>query len=367
VERATVEIYEDRGSRWAQVAARRPGRRPAARAFAERVARGATRLDLGCGAGRYIGDLGTPVIGIDAARSMLEQCRETAPGMPLLQGDLEALPLRRGSIGGGWANMSYLHLPGVRLPMALAELHRVLVERAPVDLQVLAGDYEGDALEADEIGGRYFCGWNPGRLRDVTVGAGFSVEAVEVDGEVVRIRGERMRTLPDFVGPDMRLLFVGLNPSLFAADVGVGYARRSNRFWGAVMRSGVVTLERDPVHALKAHGVGMTDLVKRATVGAGEITAAEYREGLGRVERLVRWLEPQLVCMVGITGWKRIRDAEATPGLQEATLGSRPVYVMPSTSGANARASLEDLVEHLNAVVELVRSADRDRPCKHPA
>ena len=63
----------------------------------------------------------------------------------------------------------------------------------------------------------------------------------------------------------MRLLVCGLNPSIYSADAGVGYARPGNRFWPAAIAAGLVTEDRDPRHALSHHGVGITDLVKRAT------------------------------------------------------------------------------------------------------
>ncbi len=156
---------------------------------------------------------------------------------------------------------------------------------------------------------------------------------------------------PTSSGAGLRLLTVGLNPSLYAADAGVGYARPGNRFWPALIAAGIVTRDRDPVHALRVHGIGMTDVVKRATVGAKEIDAAEYRSGIARVERLVRWLAPASVCMVGLSGWRAAVDADARPGLQEHRFGGRPVYVMPSTSGANAHAQLPDLVDHLRRAV----------------
>ena len=140
---------------------------------------------------------------------------------------------------------------------------------------------------------------------------------------------------------------MGLNPSLYAADAGVGYARPGNRFWPALRAAGIVTRDRDPQHALRVHGVGMTDLVKRATVGAKEIDAAEYRSGMARVERLVEWLAPASVCMVGLSGWRAAVDGGARTGLQPDRFGGRPLYVMPSTSGANAHAQLPELVDHL--------------------
>ncbi|HUC35691.1 MAG TPA: uracil-DNA glycosylase family protein [Acidimicrobiales bacterium] len=381
MEKATVDVYEARGTAWA--ARRRPVRRAHAKAFAKLVAQlaaqlgvegagpiaeagpgprgepraehghGPPRVDLGCGAGRYISDIGQPAIGIDAARAMLEQCRAVAPDATLVQGDLEALPFKSRSLYGGWANMSYLHLPGVRLPAALADLHRTLVVGAPVDLQVLAGEYEGDALPTDDVGGRFFCAWRPDHLCEVLTGAGFDVERMRVDGDVVRVRAVRLRTLPDYVGADMRLLVVGLNPSLFAADAGVGFARPGNRFWPAALSAGLVTRDRDPMHALHTRGIGMTDLVKKPTSRAAELTPSEYREGMARVELVARWLGPRVLCMVGLSGWRAAVDPRAQAGPQPQTIGGRPVYLMPSTSGANAHARSGELAEHLRAAAAL--------------
>jgi TDG/mug DNA glycosylase family protein len=279
---------------------------------------------------------------------MLDLCRRNVPTATTVQGDLEALPFGPQCLAGGWANMSYLHVPKVRLPLALADLHRVLVVGAALDIQVLSGHYEGRALPDDDIGGRFFAAWESGPLEDILTGAGFEVTGLEVDGDVVRARAVRARTLADVVGPGMRLLTVGLNPSLYSADRGVGYARPGNRFWPALLAAGMVTRARDPHYALTAHGVGMTDIVKRASVGAKEISTDEYRSGMARVERLVRWLAPAAVCMVGLSGWRAAVDGAARPGVQPETLGGRPVYVMPSTSGLNAHAQLPALVDHLH-------------------
>ncbi len=357
VERATVDIYERRGPEWASK--RRLVRRADARRFAKRIPGGALRIDVGCGAGRYTGDLGSPVIGFDAAASMLGRCRTEVPGALLVQGDLEALPFGRGTLEAAWANMSYLHVPKVRLPVALADLHRMLTVGALLDVQVLGGDYEGDALPGDDVGGRFFASWRPDALVDIFVGAGFAVESCQVDREVVRIRATRLRTLPDVVGLRMSLLVVGLNPSLYAADAGVGFARPGNRFWPAARAAGLVSRDRDPLHALRHHALGMTDLVKRPTASASELSVREYADGLARVERMVRWLRPAALCMVGLAGWRAGVDRGARAGQQRRRWGGRPVYVMPSTSGANAHARFEELVEHLRAASDLAAAAAR--------
>jgi TDG/mug DNA glycosylase family protein len=235
--------------------------------------------------------------------------------------------------------------------MALWDLHRVLAVGAPFELQVLAGDYEGDDQPGDEVGGRFFAGWQPGRLVDVVTGAGFEVEdgSVTVSGDELRLRAVRARTLADTVGEGMRLLVCGVNPSFYSADAGVGYARPGNRFWKAALSSGIVSRDRDPAGAVIGHGVGMTDFVKRPTRTAAEVTPDEYGAGFARVERLTEWLRPGAVCFTGLSGWRTVVNPKAVAGLQPQRIGGRPAYVMPSTSGLNARTPPSELADHLLA------------------
>jgi double-stranded uracil-DNA glycosylase len=237
-----------------------------------------------------------------------------------------------------------LHLPRGRVPMALAELHHTLSVEARVDVR----------LFADRPSWR----WPEALLEDVVTGAGFAIEAVSraTDGEGVdltTVRARRLRTLADTVGTGMRLLVCGLNPSVYSTDVGVPFARRGNRFWPAALDAGLVSVDRDPPAALRDHRVGMTDLVKRASPRADELTRDEYRAGVARLERLTAWLRPGAVCFVGLAGWRAAVDRAAEPGPQAVGLGDVPVYVMPSTSGVNARVSPAELSRHLRAAVAL--------------
>lgn len=366
MERSTVAIYEDRGELWAKDA--RPIRRTAAEDFGAGVRAGGHRVDIGCGAGRYTGSLGSPCIGLDAAKSMLALCRNAVPGALLVQADIEALPFGKMSLCAAWANMSYLHVPKTRLPAALADLHFVLEEGSPVDIQVLNGDFEGTGLPEDRLGGRFFAAWTVPQLVDVVFGAGFDIVGTETDpdgpgrSDVVRIRATRARTLPDTVGPGMRMLVCGLNPSVYSADAGVGFARPGNRFWPAAVSAGLVTETRDPRHALAMDHVGMTDLVKRATRGASELTTDEYRAGVERVERMAEWLEPAAICFVGLAGWRAAVERGAEAGVQKRLFGGRPAYVMPSTSGANAHSRPVDLAWHFSQAMRLAdNESDPDR------
>ena len=151
MDRATIDIYEERGLEWAATHAT-AGRRSEAESFAARVGRGTVRLDVGCGAGRYLPHLGTPAIALDASAVMLEACRDQVPDALYVRADVEHLPFARHSIGGAWSWMTHLHVPRHRLPVALWDLHRVLGSAHPFELQVLEGEYEGDALPGDERG-----------------------------------------------------------------------------------------------------------------------------------------------------------------------------------------------------------------------
>ena len=111
----------------------------------------------------------------------------------------------------------------------------------------------------------------------------------------------------------------------------------------------------------------MTDLVKRATPASSALAAAEYRAGAARVERLVRWLRPRVVCFVGLEGWRAAVDRRAVAGWQQGGFGGRPAYLMPSTTGRNAGASRPALVDHLRTVVDSCRGiGPRNGPIPNP-
>lgn len=350
MDRPTVEIYDAQSARYE--AQRSPRFLREAGRFGKQVTSGPV-ADLGCGPGWYTAAIGRPAVAFDAALAMLHRTAEVAPDSWLVQGDLQALPFRRGALGGAWARNTYVHVAAVHVPLALADLHRALRVDAPAELTFFGGEREGrDVLADDDLPGRWFSTWSVERLTDAVVGAGFGIDALAErrnrHGNLeLTVRARRERTLPDTVGPGMRLLVVGLNPSLHAADADVGFVTPGNRFWPAAIEAGLVSRDRDPRHALLGHGVGMTDLVKRATPRADALTRDEYRSGVERLERLCAWLEPRAVCVVGLAGWRAAVDRKATPGWQDRPTGDRPVYVMPSTSGLNAATSLSDLIAHL--------------------
>ena len=357
MDRATIEVY-DRAARQYR-AQRRPYRPERAVEFADAVPPGQLRLDLGCGPGLYLPLLGSPVVAADASAAMVAVARTHVPDALPLRCDLTALPFGRGTVAGVWASKAHQHVPAPALPGALAELHRVLRVGGRLDLTMFATPTAGDADvettvsgQDDSFPGRLFTLYRPAVLADLLIGAGFSVDELAVVGDDwprIEVTAHRTRTLADSVDGAMRLLVCGLNPSILSADVGVGFARPGNRFWPALRLAGLTARDRDVPGLLRHDHIGMTDLVKRPTVGASELTRDEYQAGHARVERLCRLLSPGAICFVGLAGWRAAVDRKAVAGWQPQQIGATPVYVMPSTSGLNARVPLADLADHLRA------------------
>jgi len=362
--RPTVEIYECDAATYAE---RRGVQRPErAEAFAFSLPERGCRLDLGCGPGHYLPLLGRPAVAFDAAHAMARAAATAAPDVPVIQGDIARLPFGRGVFAGVWASKAHQHLSAAELPAALAEVHRVLPMGGRFELTVFAAgagsptsEVVTDAASGDDLPGRWFTWWNPDHLATVVAAAGFAVDRLELvpiglDGTHRRIEltATARHALPDHVGAGMRLLCCGLNPSVHAADAGTAYVTASNRFWRALVAAGLASRPRDPRHLLAHHRVGLTDLVQRPTARADEVTRAEYAAGVERVTALCTWLLPAAVAMVGLHGWRLAVDRRATIGWQPQPLGPTPVYVLPSTSGLNARIPLADLAAHLRTAAD---------------
>ncbi|MBI2711158.1 MAG: methyltransferase domain-containing protein [Actinobacteria bacterium] len=352
MDRTTIDVYDAAAPAYAEA---RPGAgAERLAAFSVAVPAGHLRLDLGCGPGLDLAGLGRPVVGLDASSPMLREAAQRVPWAPLVRADLTRLPVRAGALGGVWASKSLQHVAAGDLPMTLAGVHRAMVLGGPLHLALFAG--EGTSRSDGDLPGRLFTLLSVEDARDLLTGAGFTVETLEVGGASrpgsfpsLVATATRARTLPDTVAPGMRLLVCGLNPSLYAADAGVGYARPGNRFWPAVLGAGLATRSHDADDLLARSHIGLTDLVKRATARAESLTAEEYAAGVARVERLCARLAPRAVCLVGLAGWRAAVDRRAQPGWQSRRLGPSPVYLMPSTSGLNGRSRPTDFVRHLQA------------------
>lgn len=160
-------------------------------------------------------------------------------------------------------------------------------------------------------------------------------------------------TLPDHLREGLDLLFVGLNPSQYSAEVGHYFANPRNRFWPAFNRSGLVarnvTAEEDAT--LLDDGIGFTDVAKRPTPMGSGLRAADFRQWAPVLKEKIKRFAPRLVCFHGLMAYKAYlqygEGVKQNPqlGLQEWTIGASKVFVVPNPSPANAKYSLSDLDE----------------------
>jgi TDG/mug DNA glycosylase family protein len=162
-------------------------------------------------------------------------------------------------------------------------------------------------------------------------------------------------TLPDLLRPGLKIVFVGINPSLFSVQRGHYFARTTNRFWPCFSRSvlslgarqvlGVEILKPEHDRMLLDHGFGFTDLVKRPTARADQLDPAELTAGVAELMAKLAREKPRIACFHGITGFRYVHRALAadapTPQLGEQPwrLGPSRLFVIPNPSPANAHAT----------------------------
>jgi TDG/mug DNA glycosylase family protein len=167
------------------------------------------------------------------------------------------------------------------------------------------------------------------------------------------------RTLPDLVGPGLRVLFSGINPSLYSAATGHHFARPGNRFWPALHRAGFTPALLHPSEQwqLPELGLGITNVVARATARADELSPAEFVDGGRLLEKLVRSWQPRYLAVLGVTAYRAaFGRPKARIGPQDETVGGVPVWVLPNPSGLNAHYTVDTLAA---AYAELREAAQR--------
>jgi len=171
---------------------------------------------------------------------------------------------------------------------------------------------------------------------------------------------EKFVTLPDHLRVGLDLLFVGLNPSQYSAEVGHYFANPRNRFWPAFNLSGLVdrTVGAEDDATLLDDGIGFTDVAKRPTPMGSGLRAGDFREWAPVLKEKVLKFAPRLVCFHGLMAYKAYlqhgEGVKESPqlGLQERTIGVSKVFVVPNPSPANAKYSLNDLADWYGRVRE---------------
>jgi TDG/mug DNA glycosylase family protein len=149
----------------------------------------------------------------------------------------------------------------------------------------------------------------------------------------------RANTLPDVIAPGLAVLFCGINPGLYSAATGHHFARPGNRFWPALHQSGFTPRRLHPSEQdeLLTYGLGVTNVVARATARADELTKDELRAGGRRLTALAEEYAPRFVAVVGISAYRGAFDRpKAVVGEQEERIAEARLWVLPNPSGLNA-------------------------------
>jgi len=169
--------------------------------------------------------------------------------------------------------------------------------------------------------------------------------------------------IPDLVAPGIRLLFVGINPGLWTAATATPFAHPGNRFYPALAAAEIIPslpafadgLDDAEKRKLTDAGIGISNLVNRATVRADELSSAELREGAVLLEQKVAVWKPQVAAIVGITAYRQAFERpKARSGLQAERIAGAELWVVPNPSGLNAH---ETVVTLAAAYAEPARAA----------
>ncbi|MEU6428321.1 G/U mismatch-specific DNA glycosylase [Microbispora sp. NPDC046973] len=164
------------------------------------------------------------------------------------------------------------------------------------------------------------------------------------------LEAARNATIEDVLGSGLDVLFCGINPSLYSAATGHHFARPGNRFWPALHLSGLVPRRLAPSeqHLLPSYGLGITNIVARATARADELTPDELREGGARLARLVAEVRPRVLAVAGVSAYRvAFARPAARVGPQEETVGGTALWVLPNPSGLNAHWRLEAIAAEM--------------------
>lgn len=174
----------------------------------------------------------------------------------------------------------------------------------------------------------------------------------------------RDRVIPDVVAPGLGVLFCGINPGLMSAATGHHFARPGNRFWPVLRLSGFTPRQLAPSEQdeLLTYGLGITNVVARATARADELSDEEFREGGRLLVSKVERLKPRWLAVVGITAYRTaFDDRTAKIGPQTRTMGATQIWALPNPSGLNAHWTAETMAEEFARLRAAAQLPDRTK------
>lgn len=162
--------------------------------------------------------------------------------------------------------------------------------------------------------------------------------------------------VPDILEPGARLVLCGINPGRASASAGAPFANPRNDFWRLLHAAGFTPrlLEPTEAHELAALGIGLTNAARRTTRGSGDLRRADFDGAAARLEAVASRLRPDVIAFVGKAAYNGVFGVRCELGLQPRTLGGSRLFVLPSTSPANAAVPWDERLRWFRELRELV-------------
>jgi TDG/mug DNA glycosylase family protein len=164
--------------------------------------------------------------------------------------------------------------------------------------------------------------------------------------------------VPDVLAPGLHVVFVGINPGRFSDAAAAHFANPRNDFWRLLHAGGFTPRLLDPSEQLDllALGVGVTNAAYRTTPGSGDLRKGDFAGSRERLAAIARDLRPRALAFVGKEAYRGPFGTRPAHGLQPEPLHDTALFVLPSTSPANAAVPWDErlrwfraLREHLDA------------------
>jgi TDG/mug DNA glycosylase family protein len=170
--------------------------------------------------------------------------------------------------------------------------------------------------------------------------------------------------VPDVLAPGLRLVLVGINPGRASAAAAAHFANPRNDFWRLLHASGLTTRELTPAEQLDLIplGIGVTNAALRTTPGSGDLRAADFANAAARLERIAGTLRPWVMAFVGKEAYRGAFGERAALGVQARTLGDTRLFVLPSTSPANAAVPWTERLHWFRELAAFVDEVAGPRP-----
>ena len=163
-------------------------------------------------------------------------------------------------------------------------------------------------------------------------------------------------SVPDVIGPGMRVVFCGINPGHWSARAGAAFANPRNDFWRLLHEAGFTPrlLSPQEQRQLLDYGIGLTNAARRSTRGSGDLRRADFAGAAERLDEIVRAYRPKAIAFVGKAAYTGVYGGRVEHGLQDRQCDGTALFVLPSTSPANAAVPWDERLRWFRALRDLV-------------